>query len=94
MKKTLLISLLCFNIIFCVSSYATTSHTGSLDQMVAIVNDDVVTTSELNHALALIKMQFAQQHINLPPDSVLPTSKKSLDQIVNKKAAIASSKTR
>ncbi len=91
MKKTpLLILFICFNVIFCVSSYAATSHQGTLDQIVAIVNDDVVTTSELNHSLTLIKMQFAQQHITLPPDTVL--QKQVLDQLINKRLQLQAAK--
>lgn len=55
----------------------------SLDQIVAVVNDDVVTRSELNHSLDIIKMQLAQENTPTPDANTL--NKQALDQLINKK---------
>lgn len=55
----------------------------SLDQIVAVVNDDVVTRSELNRNLNMIKMQMAQGNTPAPSASLL--QKQALDQLINKK---------
>lgn len=55
----------------------------AIDQIVAVVNDDVVTRSELNSALNSAKMQIAQEHIAAPSDKML--TKQVLDQVINKK---------
>lgn len=54
-----------------------------LDQIVAVVNDDVVTTSELNRSMYIIKMQMSQQHLPVPSEKAL--RKQVLDQLVDKK---------
>lgn len=54
-----------------------------LDKIIAVVNDDVVTTSELNQALATAKAQIAQANIPAPSEQVL--HKQVLDQLINKK---------
>lgn len=55
----------------------------SIDQIIAVVNDDVITTSELNHAMGTIKMQIAQEHMPTPPPAVL--KKQVLDQLINRR---------
>ena len=42
-----------------------------LDRIVAIVNDDVITTNELTDRIRQIKHQLEQKHTQLPPDDVL-----------------------
>jgi len=42
-----------------------------LDRVVAIVNNDVITSSELRDRIDQIKQQLAQKHTQLPPESVL-----------------------
>ena len=54
-----------------------------LDQMIAIVNDDVISRSELNHALENAKMMISQEHAAAPSSTVL--KKQVLDQLINKK---------
>jgi peptidyl-prolyl cis-trans isomerase SurA len=54
-----------------------------LDKMVAIVNDDVISGTELNHAVDTAKVQIAQEHVAAPPANVL--QKQVLDQLINKK---------
>jgi peptidyl-prolyl cis-trans isomerase SurA len=77
MKKIVLLSLL-MTAHFCL--YA---HAAELDRIVAVINDDVVTQSELNHSLSMARVQLSQNHVNLPSDQVL--KKQVLDQLINKK---------
>jgi peptidyl-prolyl cis-trans isomerase SurA len=42
-----------------------------LDRVIAVVNDDVITETELNARLAEAKIQLAAQKIALPPENVL-----------------------
>ena len=42
-----------------------------LDRVVAIVNNDVITSSELADKITQIKQQLTQKHTQLPPDEVL-----------------------
>lgn len=81
MKKILFIGLMAWSVLLS-CTYASQNEQ-SLDKMVAIVNDDVITRSELNHALANAKMQMSQEHAATPPVSVL--QKQVLDQLINKK---------
>lgn len=55
----------------------------SLDQIVAVVNDDIVTRSELNRNLNVIKMQMSQG--NMPSPAANSLQKQALDQLINKK---------
>lgn len=82
MKKILLFTLLFMSALFSVTDHAAQSSE-SLDQIVAVVNDDVVTKSELNRALGIIRMQIAQGQMSAPSDSVL--QKQVLEQLINKK---------
>lgn len=61
-----------------------------VDQIVAIVNEDVITESELNTAIQHVKIQMRQQNIALPTEAVL--QKKMLDQLINKKIQLQSAK--
>jgi peptidyl-prolyl cis-trans isomerase SurA len=67
--------------LFCSNLYAANAQ--ALDQMVAVVNDDVITTSELNQAVGIIKAQIATQNVGAPSDKVL--KKQVLDQLIDKK---------
>lgn len=88
MKKRLLsvssctFYLLLLSAIFCISSHAK-SDNQSLDQIVAIVNDDVVTKTELHRALTAVKMQIQHEHLPAPSENVL--QKQVMDQLINKK---------
>lgn len=84
MKKTLLVTTLLMSLLVCANSQAKQSGE-ALDQIVAVVNDDVVTKSEFNHALALIKMQMAQEQ---PGVDSAALKKQVLDQLINKKLQI------
>src|SRR5437660_98726 len=81
MKKIILICLLAGNMIGH-ALYAKSSEQ-SLDKMIAIVNDDVISRTELNHALDTAKIQITQEHAVAPPAAVL--QKQVLDQLINKK---------
>lgn len=81
MKKILLLSLF-----FCSMFYSlicdATSNENSLDQIVAVVNEDVITKSELNHALSITKTQITSRNMATPPENIL--RKQVLDQLINK----------
>ena len=52
----------------------------TLDRIVAVVNDDVITEAQLNARLPLIKRQLAEQRVRIPTDAVL--RKGVLDRMV------------
>lgn len=86
MKRTLLlISLIACSLIFSSGIFAKGTEE-SLDQIVAVVNDDVVTKSELNRALELARIQIEQQRMTMPPAEAL--HKQVLDQLINKKLQV------
>jgi len=69
---------------FLISSWSYAQPAGqSLDQIVAVVNDDVITRSELNHAVHMAKMQLTQQNTTMPSDADL--EKLVLKQLTDKK---------
>lgn len=59
------------------------SHEQDIDQIVAVVNDDVITRSELNDSISLLRMQLSQQNISIPAEKVL--QKQVLEQLINKR---------
>lgn len=85
MKTTRLLIALFFYSLFAVTGYAKPNEPNheSLDQIVAIVNQEVVTQSELNHSVAIVKMQMTQAHLPMLKDDVL--QKQVLDQLINRK---------
>jgi peptidyl-prolyl cis-trans isomerase SurA len=54
--------------------------TGEIDRILVIVNDDVITETELANRLAETKKQLALEKIKLPPDDIL--RKQLLDRMV------------
>lgn len=54
-----------------------------LDQMIAIVNDDVISRSELDKALSSAKMMLSHENAASPSSRTL--QKQVLDQLINKK---------
>ena|SRR3990167_8224320 len=68
---------------FCLSfnTYAN-APSQSLDQIMAVVNDDVITHTELNDAMATVKMQIKQAQQPMPSEKIL--EKQVLDQLINK----------
>lgn len=55
----------------------------SLDRIVAVVNDMVITDSELAEATASAKKQISANNITMPPADIL--RKQVLDQLINRK---------
>ena len=51
-----------------------------IDHIVAVVNDDVITYTELMHQTRLIKQQLKQRSAKLPPDNIL--QKQILEQMI------------
>jgi peptidyl-prolyl cis-trans isomerase SurA len=80
--KNKIIFLCLFASLLSPACFAATSSQ-SLDQMVAVVNDELITRSELNHAMAAAKAQLAQEGGGAPSEKVL--EKQVLDQLINKK---------
>lgn len=82
MKKRILFILLTASAFAFANCYAKAQEQ-ALDQVVAVVNDDVVTKSELTHALKITKSQISQANLPVPAENVL--QKQVLDQLINKK---------
>jgi peptidyl-prolyl cis-trans isomerase SurA len=82
MKKIILTSLL-LCCAFCTTLSLAKSNSESLDKIIAVVNDDVITTSELQQSLAIVKLQIAQQNGPAPSENIL--KKQVLDQLISKK---------
>ena len=59
------------------------AHEESLDNIVAIVNDSPITSSELDEAISTIQKQIRASGAALPPPEVL--RKQVLDQVINRK---------
>lgn len=66
----------------CINAYAK-PEPQSLDRIAAVVNDEVITESELNHATALVKLQMFQQKASIPKPSEL--KQQVITQLINKK---------
>lgn len=62
---------------------AATRSSESLDRIVAIVNESVITQSELQKAIGAVKQQIAASNMALPTENIL--QKQVLDQLVNRK---------
>lgn len=80
MKRLLMILI---TTILIVNASHAKSEEQKLDHLVAIVNDDVITQSELQHAVSLAKNQMAKEQMPLPKEDIL--RKQTLDQLINKK---------
>ncbi len=82
MKKIFVFTLICISTLSSVC-FAKSSEQ-SLDQMVAVVNEDLITRSELERAMTATKMQIAQQPAatNISEKSL---EKQVLQQLINKK---------
>lgn len=74
-------------LLLCTGSYVfAATNAQSLDKMIAVVNDDVITTSELDQAMQITKSQIAGQNVQMPPESIL--KKQVLEQLINKKVQL------
>src|SRR5687768_916492 len=58
-----------------------------IDRPVAIVDEDIVLRSELDHAIANIKQQYATRTDQLPPDDVL--ERQVLERLVLNRLQVA-----
>jgi peptidyl-prolyl cis-trans isomerase SurA len=82
LKKIIFIGLLLICAFYLAAGYAKSAEQ-ELDQVIAIVNDDIITKSELSHALKTARMQMGQ---NQPLSSTEKGLKKQiLDQVINRK---------
>lgn len=68
------------------SAPADSQHSGSLDRIVAVVNDGVILQSELDAAMANVQHQYADHPDQLPPPDVL--RKQVLDKLINDKLQV------
>lgn len=82
MKKIACVSLLLCSAMLSVSSFAKTNEQ-SIDEIVAVVNDDIITKSEFSHAIYTTKSQMEHEQISIPTTDVL--HKQVLDQLINKR---------
>ena len=73
--------LLLLSILFATLCYAKGEE--SLDQSLAIVNEDVITKSEVKSTMAMVKKQMMQAEATIPSEDIL--QKQVLDQLINKK---------
>lgn len=85
MKIVSLIAIVCLisSITLSAQTFAAEEKQIPLDHIVAVVNDDVITQSELKHAISMMKLQMAQT----TPDvsKVKEMERQMLDQLINKK---------
>jgi peptidyl-prolyl cis-trans isomerase SurA len=76
--------LLCCFALFSTAALAQTHATKpvvkEIDHIVAVANDDVITYTELEKRMRLVKQQLQQRRAKLPPDDVL--SKQILEQMI------------
>lgn len=62
----------------------------SLDSIVAIVNDNVITGNELDEQVAAIRVMISQRHMAMPPDDVL--RKQVLERMINQELELQMAK--
>ena len=60
-----------------------TTNEQLLDQIIAVVNDDIITQSELDHALVITKKQFMQHQTSPPNEKIF--IKKVLEKLIYQK---------
>ncbi len=82
--RPMLIALFCMLSMAAVSAYADTDKVAKpIDRIIAVVNDDVITASELNKELNTIKQQLRAQNTTLPAAETLRAQ--VLDRVVLKR---------
>jgi peptidyl-prolyl cis-trans isomerase SurA len=85
------VHLILFSSLLILASFSSNAkNIQEIDHIVAIVNDDVVTYSELSKQTRLIKQRIAQRNVNLPPDDVL--QKQILEQLIVERLQIQTAK--
>jgi peptidyl-prolyl cis-trans isomerase SurA len=77
---TQLLGIIFLTMISLISSAAVQDKSDSIDRIVAIVNDDVITLVELELELDVIKQQLRQRQTQMPPENIL--QKQVLDRLV------------
>lgn len=70
-----------------IASFAVAKNDLSIDRIVAVVNDTIITQSELNQAIDNVKKQLQASNVTLPAADVLRNQ--VLDQMINKKLQLA-----
>jgi peptidyl-prolyl cis-trans isomerase SurA len=91
MKKNLLVLLSILLSCFSISIIAAAKPIDHIDHIAAVVNDDVITQSELQQALVRAKTQISQAHLSEPDQSVL--HKQVLDKLINQTLQLQLAKT-
>lgn len=81
MKKKIIMLLSCILMITSVFAIDTSSRVVPLDRIAAIVNTDVITESQLEHQIAVVKKQFQQANAQLPSNKIL--RQKVLQQLID-----------
>lgn len=82
MMKTIRYFIL-FSILCSLNAYAGKNNEQKLDQVIAIVNNSVITQSELNQAVNRIKKQLIANNTTIP--NLQSLQKKVLEQLITKK---------
>ena len=82
MKRWLSLSLLALGAIH----FAQAEPSQHLDRIVAVVNDDIITSTEFSRAMQVAKMQMVARQVTIPAGDVL--QKKVLDQLINQKVEL------
>jgi len=82
MKKLLTLSACLICLIFTLGAYAENKQ--ALDEIIAVVNDDVITNNELADAMKKAKMQLSQEQ-SAPSIQDGQLQKQVLEQLVNRK---------
>lgn len=86
MIKKIGLSVICAMAIFAGTANAANSKDVPLDNIVAVVNSDVITQSELDQHLAQIRQQIQASHAPIPDFTKL--RKQVLDQMIDQKLAM------
>lgn len=85
--KKIAVYILCLSIFTTLNCFAQVKKAKlpeeSLDKIVAIVNDDVITSSEYEQAFSITKLQMSQAQMQIPNESDM--KKQVMEQLINKK---------
>ncbi len=85
-RSLLLASSLCFSALLGLSSVANAQYVERIDSIVALVEEDVITRSELDIAIDGIVERIRQSGGNLPPQNLL--EKQVLERLVSRKLQV------
>lgn len=95
-KKILSVIMISLSIVslntFAQSNLLATNTTNKqlLDQIIAVVNDDIITQSELDHALVATKQRLMQRQISLPDEKIFV--KQVLDKLIYQQLQLQTAK--